>query len=67
MFREVKEWAKDLQYKQQIQGSEPSLSESRAHALNSSVPPTLRTESNFKPHRPQNNSLLLLSTIKTMG
>ena len=29
--------------------------------------PRCSDTSNFKPHKPQNNSLLLLSTIKTMG
>lgn len=64
-FREDRELAKDFQ-EAADPGFAPSLSDSRVRAPNFCFP-DVETQSNFKPHKPQNNSLLLLSTIKTMG
>ena len=51
---------------QQIQGSHQVCLTPKPVPLTLLLPWCSDT-SNFKPHKPQNNSLLLLSTIKTMG
>lgn len=64
-FREDKEPAEDVQ-EAADPGSAPSLSDSRPVLLTLLLTDA-EAQSNFKPHKPQNNCLLLLSTIKTMG